>query len=113
MDSAHNEAGIRFAVAQLQKIPARTLRIVFGVVKDKDPKEVLKLLPKKAVYYFAKADIPRGMPPEELQLLANSHDLKGNIFPSVKAAYEAALDQAQPEDVIFVGGSIFVVAEII
>lgn len=113
MDSAHNEAGMRFAIAQLQKIPTHTLRIVFGVVKDKDPQEVLKLLPKEAVYYFAKADIPRGLPAEELQLKAHAHDLQGNVYPSVKAAYEAALEQAQPNDVIFVGGSIFVVAEII
>lgn len=113
MDSAHNEAGIRYAMQQLQNISAHTLRIVFGVVKDKDPKEVLKLLPTKAVYYFAKADIPRGMPAEELQLKANAHHLQGMFYPSVKAAYETALEQAQPEDVIFVGGSIFVVAEII
>ena len=113
MDSAHNEAGIRFAMKQLQKIPTKTLRIVFGVVKDKDPKEVLQLLPKEAKYYFAKANIPRGLPAEELQLKAKSHQLQGMAYLSVKAAYEAALEEAQPEDVIFVGGSIFVVAEII
>jgi dihydrofolate synthase/folylpolyglutamate synthase len=113
MDSAHNEAGIRFAIDQLQKIPAKKLRIVFGVVKDKDPKEVLQILPKKAWYYFAKADIPRGLPAEELQLKALAHQLQGKVYLSVKAAYEAALEEAQPEDVIFVGGSIFVVAEII
>ena len=113
MDSAHNEAGIRFAMKQLQKTPTKTLRIVFGVVKDKDPKEVLQLLPKEAKYYFAKANIPRGLPAEELQLKAKSHHLRGMAYLSVKAAYEAALEEAQPEDVIFVGGSIFVVAEII
>ena len=113
MDSAHNESGIRFAIDQLQKIQAKKLRIVFGVVKDKDPKEVLQLLPKEAKYYFAKANIPRGLPAEELQLKAKSHHLRGMAYLSVKAAYEAALEEAQPEDVIFVGGSIFVVAEII
>lgn len=113
MDSAHNEAGMRFAITQLQKIPSKTLRMVVGVVKDKDPMKVLKLLPKEAVYYFTKADIPRGMPAEELHQKANVCHLQGEVYPSVKAAYEAALEQAQPEDVIFVGGSIFVVAEII
>lgn len=112
-DSAHNEDGIRLAMSALEKIPHGQLHFVFGTVNDKSPDKVLNLLPKKAKYYFAKANIPRGMDPNLLMELANTHQLHGKAYRSVKLALAAAKKSAKPNDLIFVGGSIFVVAEVI
>lgn len=112
-DSAHNEDGLRLAVAQLEKIPHRNLHIVFGVVNDKDISKMLTLLPQRACYYFAKADIPRGLDASDLQQQATAVGLQGKHYSSVKNALRAAKRRAMPEDLIFIGGSIFVVAEVI
>ena len=112
-DTGHNEAGIKEVVAQLKKTPHKNLHIVFGVVGDKDPARVLALLPKKATYYFCKADLPRSMNAEELAQKAGKSGLKGKIYGSVKKAVKAAQNAALQGDVVFVGGSTFVVAEAI
>jgi dihydrofolate synthase/folylpolyglutamate synthase len=86
--------------------------MVIGMVKDKDIDKVLSLLPTSATYYFCNADMPRAMPAQELAAKAKLFDLYGNIYSSVNLALEAAKLQATPHDLIFVGGSTFVVAEI-
>ncbi len=112
-DSAHNEGGIRLVMNQLQRVPHQKLHFVMGVVSDKDFSKMFDMLPKDATYYFAKADIPRGLDAKELKARAANYNLKGKAYSSVKNAFQAAKRHAQPEDLIFVGGSIFVVAEVI
>jgi dihydrofolate synthase/folylpolyglutamate synthase len=113
LDSAHNIGGMTYAVEQLEKIPHRQLHFVLGMVKDKDIHKVLKILPAAARYYFAKADIPRGLEAQVLADRAAEYGLKGEVFSSVTKAYESALQEAGEEDLVFVGGSIYVVAEVV
>lgn len=87
--------------------------MVIGMVKDKDISKILSLLPKQAVYYFCNAAIPRALPAAELQEQAKQFDLQGNAYASVSEAWLAAKDQARPDDLIFIGGSTFVVAEVL
>jgi dihydrofolate synthase / folylpolyglutamate synthase len=112
-DTGHNEAGIRYVLEQLRSIPAKKLHIVLGFVNDKEIGKLLAMFPGNAVYYFCKADIPRGLDAELLRQQAAEHGLIGHSFATVKKALNAALKAASPEDVIFVGGSTFVVAEVI
>lgn len=112
-DSAHNEAGIKLAMEELERLEYGQLHIVYGMVSDKDPKKVLQLLPRKARYYFAKPDIPRGLDVELLAAAAGQAGLRGKSFPSVAEALHAAKETAAPTDLIYVGGSIFVVAEVV
>ncbi len=111
-DTGHNEAGISHVVEQLKSTPHATLRMVIGMVNDKDIDHILPLLPKEAVYYFTKAAIARALPENELKEKAENHGLYGRSYPSVPEALEAAKTEASPNDLIFVGGSTFVVAEI-
>jgi len=110
-DVGHNEDGIREVVKMIEKTSHHKLHMVFGTVNDKDAGPVLKLLPGKAVYYFCKADIPRGMDAGMLKEQANDIGLKGQRYDSVKEAIESALQSAGPEDFIFIGGSTFIVAD--
>ena len=112
-DTGHNEAGIREVVKQIEKEHFDTLRIVFGMVSDKDISSVLALLPRDAVYYFTKAQIPRALSEEDLKKKAEKYALKGECFASVEEALFQAKSDASVNDLIFVGGSNFVVAEII
>ena len=112
-DTGHNEGGIRLVVEQLRQMAWKRLHIVFGMVSDKDVEGVLKLLPAEAVYYFTRASIPRAMAAEELREKAKKAGLRGMSFSTVKAAAEAALKQAGPQDVVFIGGSTFVVADLL
>ena len=112
VDSAHNEGGLKAIMDQLNAVPGQ-LHIVMGVVNDKKLDDVLPLFPKTAKYYFAKADIPRGLPAEDLQQTAALFDLKGRTYTSVRNALKAAKRAASTEDTIFVGGSIFTVAEVL
>ena len=112
-DTAHNKEGLQIVLNQLQNENYQNLHIVLGVVADKKLEEVLPLFPVTASYYFCKPDVPRGLSEKELQLKANSFNLKGEIFPSVKKAFQKALLNANQEDIVYVGGSTFVVAEII
>ncbi len=112
-DSAHNEAGLKKVVHALRQMPYTRTHIVLGMVFDKDPEKLLKLLPKDARYYFCKPNIPRGMETEKLRQLASTFGLQGQSWPSVTKALEAAKAEAHEEDLIFVGGSTFVVAEVL
>ena len=110
-DTGHNEDGIKEVVSQLEKSEYEKLHIVFGVVKDKDLTGILKLLPQNAIYYFTRADIPRSLPAQELKERAEKFGLKGEKFDSVKEAIDEAKKNATANDLIFIGGSTFVVAE--
>jgi dihydrofolate synthase / folylpolyglutamate synthase len=110
-DTGHNVAGIREVINQLEKIPCETRHIVFGVVNDKPLTPVLELLPKNASYYFTRADIPRALRPELLQQEASRFGLRGRVFPDVHSAWQVALSEAGSNDIIFVGGSTFIVAD--
>ncbi len=112
-DSAHNEDGLRLAMTQLKSLTFNHLHIVLGMVRDKDISKVLSLLPLEATYYFCKANIPRGLEAEALCEQAASYQLKGRAYPSVKRALAAAKRRAAESDLIYVGGSIFVVAEVL
>lgn len=112
-DTGHNEGGIRLVVEQLAQQSFERLHIVFGMVSDKKIDHVLALLPKNAVYYFTKAHIPRALDEKILQAQAATFGLAGTSYASVNEALEAAKNNASERDFIFVGGSNFVVAEII
>lgn len=112
-DTGHNEAGIKLIVGQLSRLQCSTLRMVIGVVNDKDVHAMLALLPKQAVYYFTNAQIPRALPAKELQELAKNYDLIGKTYGSVQEALQAAKADATTHDAIFVGGSNFIVAEVV
>ena len=112
-DSGHNVDGLHTVLEQLKGIEYKQLHFVFGMVKDKDPSKVLSMLPKSAKYYFAKANIPRGLDAKHLKKEAAKHYLMGRAYVSVRNALKAAKRQASATDLIFVGGSIFVVAEVL
>jgi dihydrofolate synthase / folylpolyglutamate synthase len=112
-DVGHNEAGIRYILEQLNQEKFDRLHWVFGLVSDKDAAGILKLLPQNAVYYFCKADIPRGLDAEELKQKATTFGLSGEVYPSVKEAYFAARQSACENDLVFIGGSTFIVAEVL
>ncbi len=112
-DTAHNEGGIRYIAEQLMSMKYKTLRIVFGMVKDKDISTVLSLMPKNAEYYFTNASTQRSLPATELQHMAAEYGLNGNAYPSVKEAFEAAKAASGVDDMIYIGGSNFVVAEVL
>ncbi|MDE3212062.1 MAG: bifunctional folylpolyglutamate synthase/dihydrofolate synthase [Bacteroidota bacterium] len=112
LDVAHNRDGMTQVVSQLQEISCRQLRIVFGMVKDKEIEQVLEILPTQAVYYFTKASIPRALPEIDLMERAARFQLKGKAYPQVTLAVDAALRDASPDDLIVVCGSVFVVGEV-
>lgn len=112
-DTGHNQAGIQLVVEQLRQTSREQLHIVIGMVNDKDQNEVLALLPKNAQYYFTKADLPRATEPEELASKAIRFGLNGICYPSVRQAFLAACKNAGKNDLVFIGGSTFVVAEIL
>jgi dihydrofolate synthase/folylpolyglutamate synthase len=112
-DVAHNEDGIQVVLRQLSETPHKQLHFVLGMVGDKDVSLVLRLLPREAVYYFCKADIPRGLNAEMLKQEAGKLSLIGDSYTSVQAAFQTAIVAAEPDDLVFVGGSIFTVAEVL
>ena len=112
-DTGHNEDGIKIIFKQIRKTPHQDLHIVLGVVNDKDLDSILNLLPKYARYYFCTPNVIRGLNKNILQDLANKKELTGNAYISVQEALTAAKQQAKVEDLIFIGGSAFVVAEVI
>jgi dihydrofolate synthase/folylpolyglutamate synthase len=112
-DTGHNEHGLKLVFAQLAKEKFHSLHIVFGMVKDKDRSGILELLPKDAFYYFCKPELPRGLDPAVLQAEGRENGLSGETYGSVKEALEAAKKAAGKDDLIYVGGSTFVVAEIL
>ena len=112
-DTAHNKEGLTYVIDQLKDQKFEKLHIVLGVVNDKILETILPLFPKGAIYYFCKPNIPRGLDANELQKQAHSFGLEGNIYTSVNHALLNAQDAANQEDLIFVGGSTFVVAEVV
>ena len=110
-DTGHNVAGIKYIADQLANEKYDTLHIVLGMVNDKDIASVLELLPRKAIYYFTKASVPRAMNERELQMLAQKKGLMGYSYPTVAEAVRAAKDWAASNDFVFIGGSNFVVAD--
>ena len=112
-DTGHNKAGIQYIVEQLSRQTYRQLHIVMGMVNDKDISGVLAMLPKDAIYYFTKASVSRALNENEVKRLAGEAGLEGNTYPSVKDAFEAAQTSAYPDDFIFVGGSTFIVADLL
>lgn len=112
LEVAHNEAGIRQMIAQLELMDFNQLHIVLGMVKDKEIDKVLALLPASAKYYFTRAQIPRAMPEETLMQKAEVFNLSGKPFPNVQEAIAAALSEADKKDLIVVCGSIFLVGEV-
>lgn len=112
-DTGHNIDGLTEIKAQLDTCSYHKLHFIIGMVNDKDADSVLSILPKDAVYYFCKASIPRAMNEKILAQKAYVHGLKGDTYPTVAEAYAAAQAEARPEDMIYIGGSTFVVAEVI
>jgi len=112
-DTGHNEGGLREVVEQIRKIQYKTLHFVIGMVNDKDIAGILSLLPEKATYYFTKASIPRALDEKLLMKMAAFFKLQGTSFPTVTDALAAARKNADAGDLIFVGGSTFVVAEVL
>lgn len=112
-DTAHNINGFEMVLQQLKDEKKRQLHFVLGFVNDKNLDEILPLFPKNAIYYFCCPDIPRGLPLDLLQEKAIENKLKGKVYLSVSEAYKAALQVAKLSDLIYVGGSTFVVAEIL
>ncbi|WP_299901178.1 folylpolyglutamate synthase/dihydrofolate synthase family protein [uncultured Aquimarina sp.] len=112
-DTAHNQDGLKIVMDQLSEEKYQKLHIVLGVVSDKNLDEILPLFPKHATYYFAKPNIKRGLNEKKLQEQALKFKLKGIAYNSVQLAYDTAIQNAMNEDLIYVGGSTFVVSEII
>lgn len=112
-DTGHNEAGIKEVVNQLQTLTYNKLHFILGAVNDKEIDSILKLLPEHALYYFCQAKIPRALNVLELKNKAVGYNLKGNSYDSVNSAYKSAKKIAQIDDLIFIGGSTFVVAEVL
>ena len=112
-DTGHNVGGIRYIVEQLKEEKYRRLHIVMGMVNDKDVRGVLGLMPKEAVYYFTQASVKRAMPAGRLKELGLEAGLRGECYADVPAAVRAAQKESLPEDFIFVGGSSFIVADLL
>ncbi len=112
-DTGHNVDGIREVVSQLAEMNYNKLHFVIGMVNDKDIDHVLQLLPHNCEYYFCKADIPRGLDANILAEKAFELGLRGSVYNSVRDAYRSAVNAARFDDVIFVGGSNFIVAEVV
>lgn len=112
-DTAHNKEGLSYTMEQLSQETFDKLHVVFGVVNDKNVNDILPLLPEDAMYYLAKPNIQRGMSVEKLAEYFTSYDYNFLSFDSVTLAYNTAKTEASNNDVIYVGGSTFVVAEVI
>lgn len=112
-DVGHNADGIDRILNQLANYAYDTLHVVFGMVSDKQADDILALLPKDARYYFCAANVPRALPVDALQTAATRAGLKGDAYQGVRAALDAAKSEATDNDLIFVGGSLFVVAEVL
>ena len=113
-DVGHNEAGVKYVMEQLNELKMKQLHIVWGMVKDKNHAKVLALLPQNAHYYFVCPNIPRGLAVAEMQAKAAEFGLVGDAYPSVNEGLNAALQKVNAEnELVFVGGSTFVVAEVV
>lgn len=112
-DTGHNIGGMTYITQQIRTIEYDRLHIVIGMVNDKDIRGVLRLLPQEATYYFTKASVKRALPEEELKTIAEAFGLQGDTYPTVAEAVRAAQEKSLPKDFIFVGGSSFIVADLL
>lgn len=112
-DVGHNVGGLSMTMGQLSAMPCRQLRIVFGMVADKDIEHILPLLPQKAIYYVSQAHIERALQGDTLAGILSAAGLNTRTFPSIPSAFRAALSDSSPDDLLFVGGSCFVVGELL
>lgn len=112
-DTGHNVAGWNYLCQQIVRQKGKTKRIVFGMVDDKDVTHVMAMLPKDAVYYFCKATTHRAITEDKIQKIGEECGLHGTCYNSVEAAYNVACNEASPEDFIFIGGSSYVVADLL
>jgi dihydrofolate synthase/folylpolyglutamate synthase len=112
-DTGHNYEGLEYVIKQLLMIPVVKRHFVVGFVSDKDLSSVLPLFPPDAEYYFTRASVPRAMNEMKLMIEASAYGLKGDCYSSVSEAYSYALSRSSKHDLIFIGGSTFVVAEVI
>ncbi|SEO86276.1 dihydrofolate synthase / folylpolyglutamate synthase [Mucilaginibacter gossypiicola] len=112
-DTGHNPDGIEEVMKNIAAVKYNHLHMVIGMVNDKDTGKVLPMFPKEATYYFCKPDIPRGLDAETMKTQAQAHGLTGEAYPSVKEALLSAQKNAGNSDLVFVGGSTFVVAEVV
>ena len=118
-DTGHNEAGIRYNMEQLARVLARrrekdpgtALRMVIGFVADKDIEHIIGLFPEDATYYLTNASIPRALPVDRLLPYFSNRGLKATAYPDVATAFKAAHADASPNDIVYVGGSTFIVAD--
>lgn len=110
-DTGHNVGGWQYLAPQIKAQACRQLRIVFGMVDDKDVTTVMKMLPKNAIYYWTQATTKRAIKVEKIEELGTSLGLNGNVYPSVNKAFKAAQADAAEDDFIFVGGSSYIVAD--
>lgn len=112
-DTAHNKGGLEYIFRHLATLPHQRLHFVFGMVSDKDVDAVLSMMPKDATFYFTQASVQRAMPAEEVCKRAKAHNLHGEVFNDVKTAFLSAKEEASSEDIIYIGGSTFVVADLL
>lgn len=110
-DTGHNEAGWKEVLVNIQDVTYKRLHMVVGIMKDKDASALLSILPKKAHYYFCSAGLERALPATELEELAIAAQLQGQAYTSVSDAVKSALKASDKEDLVFIGGSTFIVAE--
>lgn len=112
-DTGHNVGGWQYLSKQIAQVKCKKKHIVFGMVDDKDIEGVFNLLPKDATYYFAKADNKRAVSETVLQIIGEQHELKGEGYPTVNMAYQSAMKEAETDDFVFIGGSTYVVADLL
>jgi dihydrofolate synthase/folylpolyglutamate synthase len=112
-DTGHNKEGLEYVINQIRRIPKSGLHIIIGFVSDKDLNSVLPLFPNDATYYFTKASVPRALNENNLKSEASKYGLEGNSYADVRTALQSARENASGSDMIFIGGSTFVVAEVI
>lgn len=112
-DTGHNKEGLQYVLDQISHIPKNDLHIVIGFVNDKDLGSVLPLFPVNALYYFTRASVPRALNETVLKSEAEKYGLNGDSYQDVRSALEQARKNAIPSDLIFIGGSTFIVAEVI
>ncbi len=112
-DTGHNTGGFQYIIRQLSGSNYSRLHIVIGFVSDKDVHSILGMLPKDAVYYFTQASVPRALNSYKLKELAEECGLNGTAYPAVASAYEAAQKESAPTDMIYIGGSTFIVADLL
>lgn len=112
-DTGHNKAGVRQVMQQLVSLPYEHLHIVWGMTKRREWLEILQLLPKEATYYFCQASVPKSMDVYQIAQAAATLGFQGTVIQEVEAAYKQAQSQAAQTDVIFIGGSTYVVAEVL